>query len=53
MRIFGRSLQLLALLVMPAAIWVGHFNRDEKGALTIFLGSIVIFFFGWLLVKGR
>lgn len=53
MYVFGRLMQLLALLVMPAAIWVGHFRHDEKGALTIFLGSVVIFFLGWLFARGR
>ena len=42
----GRGLQLMGLLVLPSAIWVGHFNHDEKGAICIFMGSVAIFFAG-------
>ena len=44
----GRVLQLFALLLMPSAIWVGHFGHNEQGAIIIFSGSIAIFFIGWL-----
>ncbi|MBI4000022.1 MAG: hypothetical protein HY351_05340 [Candidatus Omnitrophica bacterium] len=44
----GRTLQLFALLLMPFAIWVGHFGHNEQGAIIIFVGSIAIFFIGWL-----
>ncbi|OGW84575.1 MAG: hypothetical protein A3C35_05190 [Omnitrophica bacterium RIFCSPHIGHO2_02_FULL_46_11] len=46
---FGRFLQLLALLSMPSAIWVGHFGHNERGAIVIFTGSLALFFIGWLL----
>ena len=36
----------MGLLVLPSAIWVGHFNHDEKGAICIFMGSVAIFFAG-------
>lgn len=42
----GRGLQLVGLLALPSAIWVGHFNHDEKGAIVIFIGSVVVFFVG-------
>jgi len=44
----GRIFQLFALLLLPSAIWVGHFKHDEQGAITIFVGSMAIFFIGWL-----
>lgn len=47
----GRSLQAMALLVMPSAIWVGHFEHNESAAISIFVGCIVVFFGGWLLSK--
>ena len=42
----GRGLQVMGLLVLPSAIWVGHFNHDEKGAIGIFVGSVAVFFAG-------
>ena len=48
---FGRFLQVTALVMMPFAIWVGHFGRDERGAIQIFLGSLALFFLGWLFVR--
>jgi hypothetical protein len=49
MHALGRLLQLLALLVMPSAMWVAHFRRDEAGSITIFAGSIAVFFAGYLI----
>ena len=45
---FGRTLQLVGLAVMPSAIWVGHFGHNERGAITIFVSSVVVFYIGWL-----
>lgn len=45
----GRLLQIVALIAMPFAIWVGHFGHNERGAIIIFLGSIFLFFIGWLI----
>lgn len=42
----GRVLQLTSLIALPLAIWVGHFGRDEKGAIVIFVGSVAVFFAG-------
>jgi hypothetical protein len=47
----GRTLQALALFVMPFAMWVGHFGHNETGSVLIFFGSIALFFFGWWLTK--
>jgi len=47
----GRTLQVIGLVLMPSAIWVGHFGRNERGAITIFIGSFVIFWAGWLLAR--
>ena len=47
----GRFMQLAALIVRPFAIWVGQFGHNEPGSITIFAGSIVVFYLGWLLTK--
>jgi len=47
----GRTLQLIALLVMPSAIWVGHFEHNEAGAIAVFLGAIVLFMAGYVLAS--
>jgi len=46
---FGRLLQLVALIALPSAIWMGHFGHNERGSITIFIGSIFIFFIGWFI----
>ena len=56
MRIFyftGRTLQIIGLIVMPSAIWVGHIGHNERGAITIFVSSMVIFLVGWLFSRSR
>ncbi|GEM_PF-902951 len=50
---FGRFLQLMALMIMPSAIWIGHFRHSEAGAITIFIGSMFMFFVGWLICAIR
>jgi hypothetical protein len=45
----GRGLQLMALIALPSAFWITQFERDERQALTIFLGAIFVFFVGYLL----
>ena len=50
---FGRFLQIASLLAMPSAIWVAEFKHSEYEAIIIFLGSIVIFYVGWLINKVR
>ena len=49
----GRVLQLAALMVLPYAIWVGQLGHDERGAITIFIGSVVMFMAGWFLSSRR
>ena len=49
----GRILQLAALMVLPYAIWVGQLGHDERGAIVIFAGSIIVFFAGWFLAGRR
>jgi len=45
----GRIFQLIGLLAMPSAIWVGHFGHNEQGAIAIFVGSLLVFFIGHIL----
>jgi len=46
----GRAFQLVALIVLPSAIWVGQIGHSEKGMIAIFAGSIFVFFLGYLLI---
>ncbi|MBI4358076.1 MAG: hypothetical protein HY584_02135 [Candidatus Omnitrophica bacterium] len=50
---FGRFLQVLALVTMPFAIWVGHIGHNERGAIIIFVGSVAVFCAGWFLGRAR
>ena len=47
----GRVFQLIGLIAMPSAIWVGQFGHDERGAIAIFLGSLLIFMLGYFLSR--
>ena len=49
--LFGRSLQLLGLLILPSSLWVGFLKHDEAGSIGIFLGSLVVFYAGYLLTR--
>ncbi len=46
----GKTFQLMALVTLPSAIWVGHINHGERGAIGIFVVSVLIFFLGYLLI---
>ena len=48
---FGRALQILGLLILPSAVWVGFLDHNESGSIGIFLGSIVVFYAGYLLTQ--
>lgn len=47
----GRSLQLTGLLILPSAIWVAEFQRSEPLAIGVLLGSMILFFVGWILAR--
>jgi hypothetical protein len=47
----GRALQIASLVVMPAAIWASAIRHSEKESILIFLGSIVVFYVGYLLTQ--
>ena len=47
----GRILQGIGLVVMPAAIWIAEFQHSERGAIGIFLGSMIIFFAGFCMTR--
>ena len=47
----GRAFQVFGLLALPSAIWVAEVQKSEAGAVTILLGSMGIFFFGWVFTK--
>ena len=49
----GRVLQLIGLLAMPSSIWIAEFRHSERGAISVFLGSIAVFILGWLLARIR
>lgn len=49
--VIGRALQVLALLTLPSAIWVAQFERNEPISLSLFLGSIAVFYIGYGLTR--
>jgi hypothetical protein len=48
---FGRTLQVAGLGAMPFSLWVGWIGHNESGSITIFLGSIAVFYAGYLLTQ--
>jgi hypothetical protein len=50
-RFTGRIFQLIGLIAMPSAIWVGQFGHDERGAIAIFVASILTFTIGYFLTR--
>lgn len=47
----SRALQLIALIVLPSSIWVGHFDHNEPLAIMILLVSVVLFAAGYFLCR--
>lgn len=47
----GRLFQIIGLIALPSAIWVGQLGHDERGAIAIFLSSVAVFFIGYTLTK--
>lgn len=47
----GRIFQLIGLIALPSAIWVGHFGHNERGSIAIFAASFVVFYLGYGLIK--
>ena len=47
----GRVLQLAGLLALPSAIWAAEIQRSEALAVSVLVGSILIFFIGWILSR--
>lgn len=47
----GRIFQVMGLIALPSAIWVGHFGHNERGSIAIFLASILVFVIGTVLIK--
>ncbi len=47
----GRIFQLIGLLAMPSAIWIAQFMHDEKASIGVFLGSMLVFWLGYLLTR--
>lgn len=47
----GRVFQVAALIALPFAIWVGQIGHSERGAITIFVGSILVFGVGYCLTR--
>ena len=47
----GRIFQIIGLIAMPSAIWVGWFGHDERGSIAIFIASIFVFFIGAVLIR--
>ena len=47
----GRIFQVIGLMAMPSAIWVGQFGHNERASIAIFLSSIFVFVIGMGLIK--
>lgn len=47
----GRIFQLIGLLAMPSAIWLGQFAHNERASIGVFLGSLLVFWLGYLLTQ--
>ncbi len=47
----GRALQLLALLVLPSAIWAGALDHSEFKSITIFVACLAAFYSGYFLTR--
>ena len=45
----GRALQVAGLAILPFSLWVGFLGHNESGSIAIFLGSVVVFYGGYLL----
>ncbi len=45
----GRIFQLIGLIAMPSAIWVGFLGHNERGCIAIFAASILVFLLGYFL----
>ena len=48
---FGRFLQVVGLVALPSSLWVGFLGHNESGSIAIFLGSVVVFYAGYLLTQ--
>lgn len=47
----GRVFQLIGLIAMPSAMWVGWIGHNERGSIAIFTGSILVFALGTFFLK--
>ncbi|MCB9799879.1 MAG: hypothetical protein H6757_03890 [Candidatus Omnitrophica bacterium] len=47
----GRIFQLIGLLAMPSAMWIAQIEHDEAKSIGVFVGSLIIFYLGVLLVN--
>jgi hypothetical protein len=47
----GRALQLLALLVLPSAIWAGSIDHSEFKSIAIFVSCLAAFYSGYFLTR--
>ena len=45
----GRIFQLIGLLALPSAIWVGQIGHSERGMIAIFAASSFVFLLGYFL----
>lgn len=50
-RLAGRIFQVIGLIALPSAIWVGEFGHSERGMIAIFAASLLVFFLGYLIVR--
>lgn len=41
----------MALLILPSAIWMAEIRHSEKGAISIFILSVLVFAIGFCLAR--
>jgi len=46
----GRIFQLIGLIALPSAVWVGQIGHSERGMTAIFAASVLIFSLGAFLL---
>lgn len=47
----GRTFQLIGLLALPSAIWIAEFQKSEVLAISVLVGSVLVFFVGWIVAR--
>ncbi len=47
----ARTLQVIALVTMPSAIWAAAVYHNERACILVFTASLIIFLLGYFLAR--